>query len=104
MKIFCNKSTCILLSRLGLIPLRADPRLFEYPPNNGRVDDEVSDQDTLRYELKVMCSVNPQAPKNSRLPEDMYRNSKGTSLDLLLLNFRLLSRLYNNFGLIYFVS
>jgi len=77
-----------LLSRLGLIPLGADPRLFEYPPK-GRPDDEVSDQDTLRYELKVTCSMNPQAPKNSRLPEDMYRNSKGISLDLLL-NFQLL--------------
>lgn len=72
------KLICIFLSRLGLIPLRADPRLFEYPPNNGRSDDEVSDQDTLRYELKVTCSTNPQAPKNSRLPEDMYRNSKGS--------------------------
>lgn len=69
----------ILFSRLGLIPLRADPRLFEYPPNNERADDEISDQDTLRYELKVTCSVNPQAPKNSRLPEDMYKNSKGIS-------------------------
>ncbi|XP_011708102.1 PREDICTED: DNA-directed RNA polymerases I and III subunit RPAC1 [Wasmannia auropunctata] len=71
----------VLAQRLGLIPLCADPRLFEYPPN-GRPDDEVSDQDTLRYELKVMCTVNPQAPKNSRLPEDMYRNSKVYSKDI----------------------
>lgn len=69
-----------LFSRLGLIPLRADPRLFEFPPDNRKADDEISDQDTLRYELKVTCSVNPQAPKNSRLPEDMYRNSKGALL------------------------
>lgn len=62
---------------MGLVPLRADPRLFEYSPNNGRTDDEVSDQDTLRYELKITCSMNPQAPKYSRLPEDMYKNSKG---------------------------
>lgn len=71
----------VLAQRLGLIPLCADPRLFEYPPN-GRPDDEVSDQDTLRYELKVTCTVNPQAPKNSRLPEDMYRNSKVYSKDI----------------------
>lgn len=67
----------LLLSRLGLIPLQADARLFEYPPTDGKADDEVSDQDTLRYELKITCTVNPQAPKNSHLPEDMYRNSKG---------------------------
>ncbi|XP_011646052.1 DNA-directed RNA polymerases I and III subunit RPAC1 [Pogonomyrmex barbatus] len=72
----------VLAHRLGLIPLRADPRLFEYPPSNARADDEVSDQDTLRYELKVTCSVNPQAPKNSRLPEDMYKNSIVESKDI----------------------
>ncbi|XP_071557880.1 DNA-directed RNA polymerases I and III subunit RPAC1 [Temnothorax nylanderi] len=72
----------LLAHRLGLIPLRADPRLFEYPSNNEKADDDVSDQDTLRYELKVTCSVNPQAPKNSRLPEDMYRNSKVCSKDI----------------------
>ncbi|XP_029161282.1 DNA-directed RNA polymerases I and III subunit RPAC1 [Nylanderia fulva] len=71
----------VLAHRLGLIPLRADPRLFEYPPI-GRTDEEASDQDTLKYELKVTCTVNPQAPKNSRLPEDMYRNSKVYSKDI----------------------
>lgn len=77
MKIVYNKLTCNLLLRLGLIPLHADPRLFEYPPNDKKADDTVSDNDTLRYELKVTCSMNPQAPKNSRLPEDIYKNNKG---------------------------
>ncbi|XP_012231639.1 DNA-directed RNA polymerases I and III subunit RPAC1 [Linepithema humile] len=72
----------VLAHRLGLIPLQADARLFEYPPNDGKADDEVSDQDTLRYELKATCTVNPQAPKNSHLPEDMYRNSKVYSKDI----------------------
>lgn len=61
------------------MPLQADARLFEYPSDDGRTADEVSDQDTLRYELKVTCTMNPQAPKNSHLPEDMYRNSKGST-------------------------
>ncbi|KAL0112135.1 hypothetical protein PUN28_013407 [Cardiocondyla obscurior] len=72
----------VLAHRLGLIPLRADPRLFELPQSIGKTDDEVSDQDTLRYELKVTCSVNPQASKYSHLPEDMYRNSKVYSKDI----------------------
>ncbi|KYN14083.1 PREDICTED: DNA-directed RNA polymerases I and III subunit RPAC1 isoform X2 [Trachymyrmex cornetzi] len=72
----------VLAHRLGLVPLRADPRLFEYPPNDKKTDDTVSDNDTLRYELKVTCSMNPQAPKNSRLPEDMYKNSKVYSKDI----------------------
>lgn len=67
----------VLFLRLGLVPLRADPRLFEYPSKKAKSDDKVSDHDTLRYELKVSCTVNPQAPKFSRLPEDMYKNSKG---------------------------
>ncbi|GAB1861021.1 DNA-directed RNA polymerases I and III subunit RPAC1 [Camponotus japonicus] len=71
----------VLAHRLGLIPLRADPRLFEYPPS-GRKDEEVSDQDTLKYELKVTCTTHPQAPKYSRLPEDMYKNSKVYSKDI----------------------
>ncbi|XP_011139530.1 DNA-directed RNA polymerases I and III subunit RPAC1 [Harpegnathos saltator] len=72
----------VLAHRLGLIPLRADPRLFEYPPSNGRKDDEVSDQDTLRYELKVACTKNPQKSQDSQLPEEIYKNSSVYSKDI----------------------
>lgn len=71
-----------MLSRLGLIPLRADPRLFEYPSSNTRKDDEVSDLDTLRYELKVTCTKNPQKSQESHVPEEIYKNRNGISLDL----------------------
>lgn len=67
----------ICLYRLGLIPLKADPRLFEYPSTNEKDENEVSDQDTLRYEMKVTCSWNPQPPKDSRRPNDIYRNNNG---------------------------
>lgn len=60
-----------------MLPLKADPRLFEYPSSDDRKDDEVSDQDTLRYELKISCTKNPQHPPESFLPEEMYRNSNG---------------------------
>lgn len=72
----------VLAHRLGLIPLKADPRLFEYPSSTGKDDDEVSDQDTLRYEMKVTCSWNTQAPKDSRRPTDIYKNNNVYSRDI----------------------
>lgn len=65
---------------MGLIPLQADPRLFEYPSSTAKDEDEVSDQDTLRYELKVTCTWNTQAPKDARRTTDMYKNSNGRCL------------------------
>ncbi|XP_011339497.2 DNA-directed RNA polymerases I and III subunit RPAC1 [Ooceraea biroi] len=72
----------VFAHRMGLIPLRADARLFEFPPQNKRPNGEIGDQDTLRYELKVTCTKNPQAPKLSTLPDDLYRNSKIYSKDI----------------------
>ncbi|XP_014479492.1 PREDICTED: DNA-directed RNA polymerases I and III subunit RPAC1 isoform X2 [Dinoponera quadriceps] len=72
----------VLAHRLGLIPLRADPRLFEYTSSHARKDDEVSDEDTLRYELKVICTKNPQKSQESYLPEETYKNSNVYSRDI----------------------
>ncbi|KAF7384663.1 DNA-directed RNA polymerases I and III subunit RPAC1 [Vespula maculifrons] len=72
----------VLAHRLGLIPLKADPRLFEYPSTNEKDENEVSDQDTLRYEMKVTCTWNPQPPKDSRRPNDIYRNNNVYSRDI----------------------
>ncbi|XP_033226860.1 DNA-directed RNA polymerases I and III subunit RPAC1 [Belonocnema kinseyi] len=72
----------VLAHRLGLIPLRADARLFEYPSTEGNKDDDVSEHDTLRYSLKVTCSNNKQAPKESRRHEEMYINHKVYSGDI----------------------
>ncbi|XP_057330458.1 DNA-directed RNA polymerases I and III subunit RPAC1 [Microplitis mediator] len=75
----------VLAHRLGLLPLRADPKLFEFPATSGTTsaeEEEVSDQDTLRYELKIICTRNQNAPKDSRLNSDMYRNSEVYSSDI----------------------
>ena len=74
-----NHNKIVLLYRLGLLPLKADPRLFEYPSSTSNIEEEVSDQDTLRYEIKVQCKWNPQAPKDSRHPDDIYCGNNGTS-------------------------
>ncbi|XP_078051267.1 RNA polymerase I and III subunit C [Augochlora pura] len=72
----------VLAHRLGLIPLRADPRLFEYPSSTAKDEDEVSDQDTLRYELKIACTWNSQGPKDAKRTIDVYKNSNVYSKDI----------------------
>ncbi|KAJ8673755.1 hypothetical protein QAD02_005017 [Eretmocerus hayati] len=72
----------VLAHRLGLLPLKADPRLFEYPSTPANDEEEVSDQDTLRYEMKVSCRWNPQAPKDSRRPDDIYCGNNVYSKDI----------------------
>lgn len=61
----------ILAHRLGLIPLKADPRLFEY---KSEPDGEPTDQDTLQFELKVKCSRNTNASSDSTNLDDLYIN------------------------------
>ena len=57
-KVFIYNNTSIiqdevLAHRIGLIPLHADPKLFEYKVEE---NDEGTEHDTLEYELKVKCS------------------------------------------------
>uniref|UniRef100_A0A8C0QFB8 DNA-directed RNA polymerases I and III subunit RPAC1 n=2 Tax=Canis lupus familiaris TaxID=9615 RepID=A0A8C0QFB8_CANLF len=63
----------ILAHRLGLIPIHADPRLFEYR-NQG--DDEGTEIDTLQFRLQVRCTRNPHAAKDSSDPNELYVNHK----------------------------
>ncbi|XP_012874639.1 PREDICTED: DNA-directed RNA polymerases I and III subunit RPAC1 isoform X2 [Dipodomys ordii] len=63
----------ILAHRLGLIPIHADPRLFEYR-NQG--DEEGTEIDTLQFRLQVRCTRNPQAAKDSSDPNELYVNHK----------------------------
>ncbi|KAF3831569.1 hypothetical protein GH733_000381 [Mirounga leonina] len=63
----------ILAHRLGLIPIHADPRLFEYR-NQG--DEEGTEIDTLQFRLQVRCTRNPHAAKDSSDPNELYVNHK----------------------------
>uniref|UniRef100_A0A5F8GN81 DNA-directed RNA polymerases I and III subunit RPAC1 n=1 Tax=Monodelphis domestica TaxID=13616 RepID=A0A5F8GN81_MONDO len=77
-KVFVYNNTSIvqdeiLAHRLGLIPIRADPRLFEYR-NQG--DEDGTEIDTLQFQLKVKCTRNPQAAKDSSDPNELYLNHK----------------------------
>ncbi|CAH0594285.1 unnamed protein product [Chrysodeixis includens] len=61
----------VLAHRLGLIPLKADPRLFEYRPEDAT---EGTEFNTLEFSLKVKCLVNKNQPKDSYRAEDLYEN------------------------------
>jgi len=40
-------------------------------------DEDGTDQDTLEFQLKVKCTWNPNAPKDSTNPDDLYKDHKG---------------------------
>ncbi|XP_063628048.1 DNA-directed RNA polymerases I and III subunit RPAC1 [Cydia splendana] len=61
----------VLAHRLGLIPLKADPRLFEYRPEDAT---EGTEFDTLEFTLKVKCTANSSQSKDSFRTEDLYTN------------------------------
>lgn len=61
----------VLAHRLGLIPLKADPRLFEYKSDD--TNDEGTDQDTLEYKLKIKCTRRKDV-KDTALCDNLYEN------------------------------
>ncbi|XP_031435300.1 DNA-directed RNA polymerases I and III subunit RPAC1 [Clupea harengus] len=83
-KVFIYNNTSIiqdeiLAHRLGLIPIKADPRLFEYR-NAG--DEEGTEIDTIQLQLTVKCTRNPRAPKDSADPREIYLNHMIYSKDM----------------------
>ncbi|KAI9107332.1 hypothetical protein K1719_021720 [Acacia pycnantha] len=75
----------VLSHRLGLIPIKADPRLFEYPENAGN---DKNEKNTIVFKLHVRCEKgHPRItvksnelrwwlPNGSELPaEDVKPNS-----------------------------
>ncbi|EDW11181.1 DNA-directed RNA polymerases I and III subunit RPAC1 [Drosophila mojavensis] len=64
----------VLAHRMGLLPLRADPRLFAYRTDEST--DQGTEQDTLEYELKVKCTRRKDASKDQSNFDDIYRNHK----------------------------
>lgn len=60
----------VLAHRLGLIPLKADPRLFQLPAADS---EEYNEHDSLEFELKVKCTRKKDA-KDAVTPDAMYKN------------------------------
>lgn len=61
----------VLAHRLGLIPLKADPRLFGEKSDDA--GDEGTDQDTLEFKLKVKCTRSKD-PRKSACNGTLYDN------------------------------
>ncbi|XP_030011766.1 DNA-directed RNA polymerases I and III subunit RPAC1 [Sphaeramia orbicularis] len=87
-KVFIYNNTSIvqdevLAHRLGLIPIKADPRLFEYR-NTGEesTEEEGSEIDTIQLQLKIKCSRNPRASKDTSDPRELYLNHMVYSRDI----------------------
>ncbi|XP_058507534.1 DNA-directed RNA polymerases I and III subunit RPAC1 [Solea solea] len=87
-KVFIYNNTSIvqdevLAHRLGLIPIKADPRLFEYRNTGEEIaEEEASEIDTIQMQLKVKCSRNPRASKESSDPQELYLNHMVYSKDI----------------------
>uniref|UniRef100_A0A3P9LUU0 RNA polymerase I and III subunit C n=1 Tax=Oryzias latipes TaxID=8090 RepID=A0A3P9LUU0_ORYLA len=75
--------TVVLAHRLGLVPIKADPRLFEYKNIAEEFgEQEASDIDTIQLQLKIKCSRDPRASKESSDPRELYLNHIVYSKDI----------------------
>ena len=61
----------VLVHRLGLIPIMANPRPFCFFEN----DEERADN-CLKFKLHVKCTRNTKAPRDTSDPELLFHNSK----------------------------
>uniref|UniRef100_A0A4W6ENY5 RNA polymerase I and III subunit C n=1 Tax=Lates calcarifer TaxID=8187 RepID=A0A4W6ENY5_LATCA len=76
-KVFIYNNTSIvqdevLAHRLGLIPIKADPRLFEYR----NTEEEGSEIDTIQLQLKINAAGTPE-PAKTPDPRELYLNHMG---------------------------
>ncbi len=67
----------VLAHRLGLIPIKADPRLFQFKD----ADDDPTDLNTIVFNLDVTCSENKKN-KDHVLMDDRFFHHKVFSGDL----------------------
>ncbi|CDR42849.1 CYFA0S10e03004g1_1 [Cyberlindnera fabianii] len=83
--IFNNTSVIqdeVLAQRIGLIPLKIDPDLLSWVDSSVDERDRFTDANTVVMTLDIACTRNPQAPKGSTDPNELYRNSNVYASDL----------------------
>ena len=68
----------ILAHRLGLIPIYANPKEFDFK----QLNETPTDLNTLVFKLHVTCTVDPNAPLDALDPSQKYIHSSVVSGDL----------------------
>lgn len=68
-----------LLRFAGLVPIKADPRKFEY--SKGK--DDRDETNYIVFRLKVRCEKRKDAPPDATAPEELYINHRVLSSDLV---------------------
>jgi len=90
-RVFVNNNTGViqdevLAHRVGLIPIKADPKMFEYAQNRElEIDMETpqyTDKQTILFQLKVACTRKKNAPPTAS-DDDRYEHHKVTTADLV---------------------
>eukprot|EP00038_Savillea_parva_P027724 m.61121 g.61121 ORF g.61121 m.61121 type:complete len:373 (+) comp8003_c2_seq1:770-1888(+) len=69
----------VLAHRLGLVPIQADPRKFEF--SKGK--DDRDETNYIVFRLKVKCEKRKDAPPDAMAPEELYVNHRVLSGDLI---------------------
>lgn len=83
--IFNNTSVIqdeVLSHRIGLIPLKVNPDLLGWVDQNEEETDRYTDENTIVMSLDVTCTHNPNAPKGSTNPKELYRHAHVYAKDL----------------------
>ncbi|QRV94127.1 DNA-directed RNA polymerase II subunit RPB3 [Ceratobasidium sp. AG-Ba] len=68
----------VLSHRLGLIPIQADPDLLDFPDGQ-----DITDRNTLVFNLTITCTRNPDAPRDEKDPAVLYNNANVLSSHLV---------------------
>lgn len=69
----------VLAQRVGLIPLNVDPALMEMRDSSN----QSTDRNTIVFTVKLECSRNKEAPKDSTDPKELYINHELLSSHLV---------------------
>ncbi|CAM0142577.1 DNA-directed RNA polymerase core subunit rpc40 [Umbelopsis sp. WA50703] len=69
----------VLAHRLGLIPIKADPLLFDFKGE----EEGPTDLNTIVFKLNVKCERRDGVPKDETDPKKLYHNSEVFSKDLI---------------------